>query len=300
MSRTDKLSIIRHPFPRAFRARAEAWLLEREAEHNLILGLAARLEESTAEYEPPIYLATIERNNEILGCAFRTPPYNLGITRLPAEAVAPLAADVAEVYDTLRGVLGPDPEAAALAGAWSGLRGVAIREAMRERIYKLERVIDPECPAAGYARPATEVDLGTVAQWLNAFSAEAGVPANEERTRDLVAGRRLLLWEDGGPRSMAASCGDTPDGCRVGYVYTPPEWRGRGYASACVATLSRQILKGGRRFCFLYTDLSNPTSNAIYQRIGYEPVCDVVEYRFHPPGSAGGRSHVLDAGAVGC
>ena len=132
-------------------------------------------------------------------------------------------------------------------------------------------------------RVAMDGDLGTVAQWSNAFSAEAGVPANEAWMRDLVAQGRTLLWDDGEPRSMAASCGETPNGIRIGYVYTPPEWRGRGYASACVAALSRKIIESGRRFCFLYTDLSNPTSNAIYQRIGYQPVCDIVDYRFDPP-----------------
>ncbi len=277
--------VVRHT-PSAFRERAQPWLLANEAEHNLLLGLAARLEQSTAGFEAPIYLATIERGGEIAGCAFRTPPFNLGLTRLPPEAVEPLVQDVARVYHSLRGVLGPDPEAAALAARWCELRGVTSREHMRERIYKLERVIAPEPPAPGLARVASEADLALVARWVRAFSVEAGVPTSEERLRELVADGRILLWDDGGARSMAAFSGDTPHGSRVGYVYTPPPWRGRGYASACVAELSRRILAGGRRFCFLYTDLSNPTSNAIYQRIGYEAVADVVDYRFAAPGRA--------------
>jgi predicted GNAT family acetyltransferase len=63
-------------------------------------------------------------------------------------------------------------------------------------------------------------------------------------------------------------------------VYTPPGRRGRGYATALVAALSAELLAAGRRFCFLYTDLANPTSNRIYQRIGYERVCDSAEIRF--------------------
>ena len=81
---------------------------------------------------------------------------------------------------------------------------------------------------------------------------------------------------------MAALPGFTPRGARVGYVYTPPALRGRGYATSTVAALSGQLLRGGSRFCCLYTDLANPTSNAIYRRIGYEPVCDVVEVRLGP------------------
>jgi predicted GNAT family acetyltransferase len=79
---------------------------------------------------------------------------------------------------------------------------------------------------------------------------------------------------------MAGSTGPTPHGIRIGAVYTPPEYRQRGYASACVAYLSQMMLDSGRKFCFLFTDLSNPTSNHIYQQIGYEPVCDVDNYVF--------------------
>lgn len=282
------LHVRRHASAGAFRERAEAWLLAREAEHNLLLGLARRLEHTSAGYERPIYLATIERGAEVVGCAFRTPPFNLGLTRMPAEALAPLADDVAGMYETLRGVLGPEPEAAELARLWSGLRGVVAREAMRERIYQLERVVPPERPAPGRPRLATESDLDLVAEWVSAFTAEARVPGGDPRTRmqDYIADERVLLWDDGGPRSLAAAPSDTPNGARIGYVYTPPAWRERGYASACVAALSQRVLDAGRRFCFLYTDLANPTSNDIYQRIGYVPVGDVVDIRFEAPGRA--------------
>lgn len=91
----------------------------------------------------------------------------------------------------------------------------------------------------------------------------------------------LLLWVDGGePRSMAAAMGSTPNGDRIGYVYTPPELRGHGYASAITAALTRRILESGRRFCFLYTDVANATANAIYPRLGYRAVGEVVDLVF--------------------
>ena len=92
----------------------------------------------------------------------------------------------------------------------------------------------------------------------------------------------MLLWEDDGPVSLAGYGGETPHGIRVGPVYTPPEHRGRGYATALVAALSAARLAEGRRFCFLHTDLANPTSNAIYERIGYERVCESAEILFEP------------------
>jgi predicted GNAT family acetyltransferase len=79
---------------------------------------------------------------------------------------------------------------------------------------------------------------------------------------------------------MAGYTGSTPNGIRVTAVYTPPERRNRGYASACVAALSQMRLEGGRRFCFLFTDLANPTPNRIYQQIGYRAVCDMDEFTF--------------------
>jgi predicted GNAT family acetyltransferase len=95
------------------------------------------------------------------------------------------------------------------------------------------------------------------------------------------AGGGFELWEDGGDVvSLSGWGGPTPNGIRIGPVYTPPELRGRGYATALVAELSQSLLDGGRRFCFLYTDLSNPTSNAIYERIGYVKVAESAMVEF--------------------
>ena len=94
-------------------------------------------------------------------------------------------------------------------------------------------------------------------------------------------GRTAYLWVDEGrPVSLAGAGGLTPNGIRVGPVYTPPELRGRGYASNLVAGVSQAQLDAGRRFVFLFTDLANPTANHIYQEIGYEPVTDIDEYAF--------------------
>ena len=94
-------------------------------------------------------------------------------------------------------------------------------------------------------------------------------------------GRTAYLWIDRGrPVSLTGAGGLTPNGIRVGPVYTPREDRGRGYASNLVARVSQELLDSGRTFVFLFTDLSNPTSNKIYQAIGYEPVSDVDEWEF--------------------
>jgi hypothetical protein len=276
------LHIRRHPTAAAFLQRAEPWLLQSEAEHNLILGLARSLTHSTDRYEMPIYLATVEQDDSVVGCAWRTPPYKVGLTRLPEGAAALLATDVAQVYETLPAVLGPKPAVAHFAEAWSRAKGVQAEPGMLQRIYELTEVIWPEPTPPGAMRTATPEDEALLTDWIAAFSAESGILNESPRyfARTLIAQEACMLWIDEQPVTMAAWRGRTPKGARVGYVYTPPEHRRRGYATACTAALSQHLLDSGCAFCVLYTDLANPTSNRIYQRIGYRPVCDVMDYDF--------------------
>jgi GNAT superfamily N-acetyltransferase len=269
----------RHGDAGTFMRRARTWLLQTEAEHTLVLGLA---HPDATPPDEPAYFATVEQDDAVVGCAVRTPPRNLVITRMPPSSVAALAMDVAACFDELPGVLGPPAAAREFALEWCARHGRVPRDGMEQRIYKLQRVVQPEREPAGEMRIATERDLRLVTSWVSCFAAEANVtlPDVAAQVRARVAARELMLWHDEQPRSLAGFAGRSPHGVRIGYVYTPPEWRGRGYASACVAALSQHALYSGAQFCCLYTDLSNPTSNTIYQRIGYEPVCDAVHIHF--------------------
>ena len=278
-------AVRRYDDPSAFLERAGPWLLEAEAENNLLLGLADRLARSSEGFEPPLYLAAVEDGGgRVVGCAFRTPPFKAGLTDMPPAAARAGAADMAHVYEALPAVLGPTGPARAFAEAWAAARGLEAREGMKQRIYQLERVVWPEGKPPGRMRLAVGRDVELLAEWMAAFSVETRVGLGREagrRARDAVRGRGVVLWTDGERAvSMAGVAAATPNGARVGYVYTPPELRGRGYASWCVARLSQRLLDRGKRFCFLYTDLGNPTSNAIYQRIGYVPVRDVTDYEW--------------------
>lgn len=282
----SRLKVIRHDGARAFLRRAEPWLLEREAENNLVLGLADSLSRGTQDYESPLYFATVERGSEVEGCAFRTPPYKLGLTRMPVEAAPLVAADVAEVYDSLPAVLGPLDVARRVGDAWAALKGIQAADGMRQRVHSLKRVRFPLRQAAGGMRLANEDDLALVESWIRSFLRTTGLPDMREpeaRARRLVASGFLALWIDRVPVSMAAFPARTRNTVRVGYVYTPDEHRRRGYASALVAQVSHHILDSGFRRCVLYTDLANPTSNRIYRSIGYRPVQDVMDVNFQPP-----------------
>lgn len=133
-------------------------------------------------------------------------------------------------------------------------------------------------------RRTVEGDRLLLKEWIAAFYRETGAGGGDPDAAVDKAltqeSRGLYLWEDGVPVSMAGYVAGTPNGVRIGAVYTPPEKRRRGYAGACVAAVSQMLLDQGRRFCFLYTDLANPTSNHIYQEIGYRPVADSAMLRF--------------------
>jgi predicted GNAT family acetyltransferase len=277
--------------PAAFLAEAEPLLLDDEARHNLILGIAGTLRDSPGHY-PEHRLWLVRDGVEVAAAALRTPPYGLILARpRSSDALAPLAEAIAG--EELPGVVGSEPEVHEFAGLWAARTGVAARTNMRQGVYALERV-ETLPPVPGSARAATQDDFDLVLRWWVAFGDEVlheGGPARE-RAEEGVRHRLssptggFLLWEDGGDTvSLAGWGGPTPNGIRIGPVYTPPELRGRGYATALTAELSRRLLDGrlfdgGRRFCFLYTDLANPTSNAIYERIGYRRVCESAEIAF--------------------
>jgi predicted GNAT family acetyltransferase len=270
--------------PAGFLEAAAPLLLEDEARHNLILGLVAGLRDLPTLY-PDYRLWLVEDGGAAVGAALRTPPHNLAVARPRAEGA--LEALAASIDDELPGVVGALPEADAFAGLWSGRTGASARGRVALMIYALEAV-RPVTGVPGHSRDATSADRPLLLEWWRAFSIEVGHarPGDDAEIaravdRRLTAdGAGFVLWEHDGPVSFAGFGGRTPNGIRIGPVYTPPSLRGRGYASAVVAALSAQLLSGGRRFCFLYTDASNPASNKIYQRIGYEYVCDSAEIVF--------------------
>lgn len=271
----------------AFLAATSSFLEAREAEHNLIFGLCSWLRANPSRIEgTPDFFAAEDESGHIVAASLRTPPHNpvLSMTE-DLEAVDMLA----DAYGAdVPGVLGAPDASRRFAARWTDRTGGRTRVAMAERIFRLSRVIHPR-PTTGTWRLIEGPDVDLVTQWLIDFVVEATPeePPSPEDARAAIGrwvrreGTFAYVWEDGGEIvSLAAARGETPNGIRIGPVYTPPEHRGHGYASAVTAAASQDQLDRGRRFCFLFTDLSNPTSNKIYRAIGYEPVCDVDMYLF--------------------
>jgi hypothetical protein len=276
------MKLTRFDDPGQYYQRVKSYLLLHEAHHNLLLGVIEPLIRHPERLTDQTYLATVEADDSLLTVALRTPPYKLAVSRsLNFEAFHAIAQDLQS--SPLPGVIGPAEEATAFAEAWQTLTGQSYCEEMAMRIYQLEAV-QPIPQASGHLRQATQVDRDLIIRWCQDFFEEA---APEEVGKDMesIADRHLregtlYFWQDNQPVSMAAVIGPTPNGIRINNVYTPPEYRGKGYASSCVAQLSQMLLAQGRKYCFLFTDLANPTSNYIYQKIGYQPICDVKNHQF--------------------
>jgi uncharacterized protein len=280
------LEVRRHADAEAFLTDAGDFLIAREAEHNLILGLSGRLRVDPRIFGEAPYFAVAREGGEVVAAAMRTPPHNLILSEVDDEAaLEPLAADANGVFESLTGVIGPKVPVARMAQIWEARSGQTAQLTLCQRSYRAEESLEPE-GVPGAMRPYEERDRELVLAWMDAFVEEAlpeAPPEDSARWLDRRAAdpdSGTMIWEDGEPVSMGGFGGLTPNGIRVGPIYTPPELRRRGYASALTAAMTRMLLDGGRRFCFLFTDLANPTSNSIYQRIGYRPVTDIDQWSF--------------------
>lgn len=264
---------------------AQAFLQDREAENNLTLGLASSLERYLKDDSDEAIMGVIESDaGAIMATFFRTPGRLLILsTTDDPDAVADSVVEaISATHSDIPGVNGPKAFAKAFVERWHR----SYRLEMPQRIYKLEKVILPR-EVSGQMRVATLDDLERICDWMVEFSLEA---VNDKTAREILERSirmriesmisEFYLWCDPEPVAMLSASGRTPNGIRIGAVYTPVDKRKRGYASNLTAYASQDQLNRGRKFCFLYTDLNNPTSNHIYQTIGYEPVIDIDAYHF--------------------
>jgi len=294
--------------PEWFLQEARPLLLADEARHNLLLGIADTLIRHPGLYDTyGLWLVRTGTGNggDVVGAALRTPPQNLLVARPATDGVidalaraihgdagrpgAALAAPAPGEASAVPGVSGAAPEARAFADIWASLTGASASVHMELGVFELTAV-RPTPSARGTHRVADASDRPLLLDWLRAFGHEAHAPnrRNDDGLEKMLEARLAAtssngfwLWTDGGvPVSLAGYWAPAGSGIRVGPVYTPPDRRGRGYATSLVAEMSAWLLAQEYRACFLFTDLANPTSNAIYERIGYRRVCDALDIAF--------------------
>ncbi len=257
----------------------EPFLVREESSNALPLGIA-RSFVANATHDGLMF--SVESGSEIVAVAVKSPKRHLVVTRAPEIAMKALARYIHEYMLPCPGVIGPNDAATALATEWELLTGQSPRVRMRLRLYEARTVL-PAGKVAGSFRMATAADQDWCEWATHRFIDEATEETHENvrhRVQERILSGAVGLWTDGAIVSLAVINRRTESGSHLSSVYTPPDFRRHGYASACVAELTRRELATGRAFVTLYTDLANPTSNSIYTRIGYRVLSDSIDLAF--------------------
>ncbi len=275
-----KLKVVVTRDPRMFARHAGGFLTSRPVEHNVLATVLATLERSEGESGPLFAWVESGEHGEV-SAALRTPPRCLLASTMSARSAQALMKLLA-VDPQLPGVNGPQPAASYLAAAWRHCTGGVVEPDMSQGVYRLSHMNEPRHQPGGHARPARRDDRDLLVEWYGAFQHKVG-----DRGRDLEShvDRRLdngelLVWEDGRVVCLVGAFPPVARVVRLAPVYTPVDSRRHGYAGALVAEVSRRALATDAEECMLYTDLSNPTSNSIYQSVGYRRSSDARQYFF--------------------
>lgn len=247
---------------------AEAWLRRDPVRNTVPLTVLARLRQGL--WADGFLLGWLTGGGEVCGVVIHTPPHPLVLGDIPHESVAPLARELRD--RDFPAVHGPLAQADAFASA-GGLETARLSQ----RLYRLGTLWPPSCAVS--SRFATDDDTALIVEWTHAFIEETeGRPSPDDplpQVRNRIGLGEIVVGEAGGrPVSLAGSSSPITGMSRIGPVYTPVESRGRGFGSAVTHAATRAAQEAGADLLLLFTDLANPTSNSIYQALGYEPVAD--------------------------
>ena len=242
------------------------------------------------ERDPQLF-SWLDADGSVTGAGLRTPPYAFVLADVPATGVEAFVESILDGESGLDGReinLPADCEAPFVA-AWTARTGREPKVLERFRLYRLEQLVEPAPAPTGRARLAAEQDVELIADWIEAFWVEAehaalhnGRAGALRMAEGRVAEGIFWLWVDasGTPVSLAGHTPVTAGMGRIGPVFTPPEARGHGYAAGVTSAATRAVAALGADEILLFTDLANPVSNRLYQRLGYRPVADRARLEF--------------------
>ena len=279
-----------HTDPKKFLKLCSPFLLEHEVENNLLFGILNALRENIHHYskEHLPELISITNNNQINLVSIRTPPFNQLISFTEnLETISFLVDELKKKCKKLPGILGFKEGALLFTRLWAKDNHIKYTLKMHQRIYRLTEV-NHQTLGNNTFDYATMDDYELILAWMKGFILDCFPDSSEEEIADTAKGvekaikkkKFHVLKVDGKIVSMVKSAGITPNGQTINAVYTPPHFRKKGYATETVAKVSQKILNEGKKYCFLFTDLANPTSNKIYQEIGFKPIIDMDQYKF--------------------
>lgn len=259
-----------------FKEEVTPFLEKNELENNLILGVLQMVHQ-------PIFMGIAKQGEEIAVVFLQTEEKKqiiVATSEMAEEDIVELAKKLAEVYPNVPGLIGNKKIVQRLAEEIAVLENKKTTVAMEQGIYELKQV-KKKWNGDGVFREVNSDELTLIEQWIYQFCEDVNLPTTKEEAKQtahtLITNHRLFGLEvDGKLVSVAAKTRPTKNNITVNFVYTPKEERKKGYASNCVAALSQRMLDEGYKTTTLYTDLANPTSNKIYQEIGYEQIAESV------------------------
>ncbi|MEV2250997.1 GNAT family N-acetyltransferase [Streptomyces sp. NPDC050147] len=278
-----------------FHSRAAAFLHSAPALHTALLSVTDVLRTRGLHVygeEDPLFGIRIgddgargPREATVTGAFLWTPPHFLALSPLSDAAADELAGVLADAGLQPGGVGAESTTAADFAAAWQRRTDATAAVSYPQRLYRLGTLTPPEPAPAGGARVATDADRALLVRWHGEFHealGEKGAMGAGEWADARIAYGGVTLWEapDGTPVAMAGNTRRVAGQVRIAPVYTPVRLRGRGYAGAVTAEVSRAALAAGADEVLLFTDVGNPTSNELYQRLGFRPVRDFTQYSF--------------------
>lgn len=295
-------TVTRYSDATALLAAAEPFLLQHEALNGLLLS-AARTQQRAAprRRRRPLYVTVTGPAGPTL-VALTSAGQRLLLADNHASSDKALDALVAALRDEPRAlttVFAEETLARRFVSRYATAIGQQTTLVERQQLLELTAVALPPRLPQGRLRAATIRESDLLADWLTAFQDETAGHAGGDDSGDdrhavdiivdgLIARKDVYVWDVGSgtrsrPVAMAARARPTARGIALSLVYTPPEERRRGYATACVAHLSHLLLDDAWAFCTLLADPARVSTETFLGRIGYRPVADFAAYRFDPP-----------------
>jgi predicted GNAT family acetyltransferase len=270
-----------------FLARAGDFLRSRPALHTMTLSVTEKLRTLGVTTRGPVF-GRLERAGEVSATFYRFPSRGLSVTSLTAEQADGLAAHLVALGYSLPSVSADHDTAIAFADAWQRRTGATPTLSVRLHLYRLGALTPPEPFPAGRGRLVGDQDQEHLMRWCREFAADVGEVVSidaDSWSGTRFAEKRYTFWEDpdGMPVAMAGVNPMVGGQVRVDPVYTPAHLRGRGYAAAVTVEVCRAALAAGATEVVLFTNAANPTSNALYQRLGFVPVADWAAYTLGNP-----------------
>lgn len=258
-------------------------LQSQEALNNNLIQLLSLIANKSELLKPPFSFGTVERDGVPIGCYVHASPDGLVITDMPTDAISPLCDAIAAESTIPTRIVGEPAFTECLVEEILLRKNHEATVSSKWKVYRLDQVTQLASPSPGFLRPGSSDDRYLVEQWGYAYGDEKPSFLN---VHDFLLGKlksgELYFWDDLNPRAMITTSGNDMNARRISSVFTPREFRGKGYATTGVTATSQLLLDQGAEYVVLTAGLGEPAAR-IYKRIGFSPVGERQSFIINAP-----------------